>query len=165
MEKLNVFQLAIEWEGITEHTRREKTREEQDAGHLTYINERRRSRSCEEEETAAPGHGGGRRQELGEAVTGSRSSWTPAAEARGGNQRLALHASPPPVMRRRENLPARCPSHRPCPPPSFTIDSPSSLTPATRRTGCSGRLGSLRARVFPVARRNRGVVCAGGRLD
>jgi hypothetical protein len=46
-------------------------------------------------------------QALGEVVTGSSSPWTPAAEARGGNQRLVLHASSPPVMRRRELLPAR----------------------------------------------------------
>jgi hypothetical protein len=58
---------------------------------------------------AAPGREVGRRQALGEAVTGSSSPWTPAAEARGGNQRLALHAPPSPVMRRRENLPARAP--------------------------------------------------------
>jgi hypothetical protein len=52
---------------------------------------------------------GGRQQALGEVVTGSSSPWTPAAEGRGGDQRLVLYVSPPPVMRRRENRPARAP--------------------------------------------------------
>jgi hypothetical protein len=55
------------------------------------------------EDLAAPCRGGGRQQALG---GGGHRQQFPMDAGRRGNQRLGLHASPPPVMRRRENLPA-----------------------------------------------------------
>jgi hypothetical protein len=109
---------------------------------------------------AAGARGGGHRQQL---------PMDADSRARGGDQQLGLHASLPSVMRRHENRPARGPSRRPRPPPSFTVDSPSSLTPATRRTGCSGRpAGSdpfSGASPRSPGRGNWGVATAGCMLD
>jgi hypothetical protein len=104
-------------------------------------------------------------------VTGSSSPWMPAAEGRGGDQPLVLHSCLPAAS----HAPPRAsasprPFHRLRPPPSFTVDSPSSLTPATRRTGCNGRpFGRLEPFLGAYSRSpgggNRGIVTAGGMLD
>jgi hypothetical protein len=167
MEKLSIFFQQCN-PTSRQHTCREKNREEQDGGHLTCRNERCRSRSREEEETW---------QHQVVEVAGSRRSgrWSPAAAARHGRRqqrsrrhpaarapRLASHAPP------RDSAGPR-PSRRPRPLPSFTVESPSSLTPATRRTGCSGRPDGSDPFSGAYSRSpgggNRGVVTAGGMLD
>jgi hypothetical protein len=110
---------------------------------------RRRPRSTRSwSRPAAGARGCGHREQLPMDAGSRGSRRQPATRA----PRLAVASHAPP----RDSASPR-PSRRPRPQPSFTVESPSSLTPATRMMGCNGRpavrLGYFLGHISPVARR------------
>jgi hypothetical protein len=110
---------------------------------------------------AAGARGGGHQQQL---------PMNADSRARGGDQRLVLHVSPSPVMRRRENPPARAPpAGRVRRLTSPSIPHPRSHRPPGGRVATAGRSDGSNPFSGAYSRSpgggNWGIVTAGGILD